>query len=152
MEKKLSEIIKEENVVFLETGEMINTIDILVENAFEFDKIKNKELFKKAILEREDIVSTGIGLGVALPHVKLKEIEDFFIIVGINKDGIDWDAIDRNPVGIVFLIGGPEKEDSQKEYLQIISRLMLLIKNKDRRVALLSSTSKKEIADIFEKF
>ena len=74
------------------------------------------------------------------------------MVVGINKEGIDWDAIDRNPVGIVFLIGGPEKEDSQKEYLQIVSKLMLLIKNKERRVMLLNSETAQEVADIFEKF
>ena len=152
MKKKLSDLIKKENVVFLDTPDMTDTIDILVENAVKNKKITDKENFKNAVLEREELVSTGIGLGVALPHTKSKDIEEFFIIVGINKEGIDWDAIDRNPVGIVFLIGGPETESSQKEYLQIVSKLMLLIKNKERRMSLLNSETAKEIADIFEKF
>lgn len=152
MKKKLSDLIKKENVVFLETPDMTDTIEILTENAMKNQKIKNKEEFKNAVLEREELVSTGIGLGVALPHTKSKDIEEFFIIVGINKEGIDWDAIDRNPVGIVFLIGGPETEDSQKEYLQIVSKLMLLIRNKERRISLLNSENAQEIADIFEKF
>ena len=151
-EKKLSDLIKKENVVFLDTPDMTDTIDILVENAVKNKKITDKENFKNAVLEREELVSTGIGLGVALPHTKSKDIEEFFMVVGINKEGIDWDAIDRNPVGIVFLIGGPEKEDSQKEYLQIVSKLMLLIKNKERRVMLLNSETAQEVADIFEKF
>lgn len=152
MKKKLSDLIKKENVVFLDTPDMTDTIDILVENAVKNKKITDKENFKNAVLEREELVSTGIGLGVALPHTKSKDIEEFFMVVGINKEGIDWDAIDRNPVGIVFLIGGPEKEDSQKEYLQIVSKLMLLIKNKERRVMLLNSETAQEVADIFEKF
>ena len=152
MKKKLADLIKKENVVFLETPDMADTIEILTENAINNKKIKDKENFKNAVLEREELVSTGIGLGVALPHTKSKDIEEFFIIVGINKEGIDWDAIDRNPVGIVFLIGGPETESSQKEYLQIVSKLMLLIKNKERRMSLLNSETAKEIADIFEKF
>lgn len=152
MGKKLSELIKKENILFLETEGMEDTIELLVENANKFNKIFDKKRFKEAVLEREELVSTGIGLGVALPHAKLKEIEDFFIIVGINKNGIDWDAIDRNPVGIVFLIGGPEGENSQKEYLQIISKLMLLIKNKERRLHLLNTENEEEIVNIFEKF
>lgn len=152
MTKKLSELIKKENILFLETDDMITTVELLVENANKFEKILDKKTFKDAVLEREELVSTGIGLGVALPHAKLKEIKDFFIIVGINKNGIDWDAIDRNPVGTVFLIGGPEGGDSQKEYLQIISKLMLLIKNKDRRLNLLNAETEEEIVEIFEKF
>ena len=152
MKKKLSDLIKKENVVFLETIDMVDTIEVLTENAINNQKIKDKESFKNAVLEREELVRTGIGLGVALPHTKSKDIEEFFIVIGINKEGIDWDAIDRNPVGIVFLIGGPEAEDSQKEYLQIVSKLMLLIKNKERRISLLNSENAQEIADIFEKF
>ena len=152
MGKKLADLIKRENIIFLNTDDMEDTIEILVENAFNSNEIKDKKMFITAVLEREELVSTGIGLGVALPHAKLTEIEDFFIIVGINKNGIDWDAIDRNPVGIVFLIGGPEREDSQKEYLKIISKLMLLIKNKDRRLMLLNAESEEEIVNIFEKF
>ncbi len=152
MKKKLSDLIKKENVVFLETIDMVDTIEVLTENAINNQKIKDKESFKNAVLEREELVSTVFGLGVALPHTKSKDIEEFFIVIGINKEGIDWDAIDRNPVGIVFLIGGPEAEDSQKEYLQIVSKLMLLIKNKERRISLLNSENAQEIADIFEKF
>lgn len=149
---KLSDIIKVENVVFLETLQMADTIECLVENANEFGKIKDKQIFFEAVAERESLVSTGIGLGVAIPHAKLNNIDDFFIIIGINREGIDWDAIDRNPVGIVFLIGGPDHKESQKEYLQIISKLMLLIKNKERRTTLLNSNDKQEVVDVFEKF
>lgn len=152
MGKKLSDFIKKENIVFLDTNDMEETVEILVENAYNSGIIKDKKMFINAVLEREELVSTGIGLGVALPHAKLLEIEDFFVVIGINKEGIDWDAIDRNPVGIVFLIGGPEKENSQKEYLKIISKFMLLIKNKDRRLMLLNSSSQEEVVNIFEKF
>lgn len=152
MKIKLSDLIKKENVIFLNSLQMADTVEILINNAIKCKKINNGKNFKEAVLEREALVSTGIGLGVALPHAKLNEIENFFIMVGINKEGIDWDAIDRNPVGIVFLIGVPEKENAQKEYLQIISRLMLLIKNKERRISLLSSESEEEIVEIFEKF
>lgn len=146
----LNKFIKKENIIFLETGEVKESINSLIEKAYDLGKIKNKENFKEAILEREKLVSTGIGLGVAIPHAKLEEIEDFFIIVGINKEGIDWDAIDRKPVSAVFLIGGPNGE--QNSYLKIISKLILLIKNESRREVLFNAAKAEEVEEIFSSF
>lgn len=152
MPKFLKELIKENTVVFLETTEMQDTIIKMVEIAKQENFIKDKEKFREAILDRESLVSTGIGLGVAIPHAKLEGVDDFFIIVGINKKGLDWDAIDRNPVGIVFLIGGPDKEGAQREYLKIIAKLMLLIKNDVRRNYLINAKEKEQVVNIFKEF
>jgi len=152
MPKFLKELIKENTVVFLETTEMQDTIIKMVEIAKQENFIKDKEKFRLAILDRESLVSTGIGLGVAIPHAKLDDVDDFFIIVGINKKGLDWDAIDRNPVGIVFLIGGPDKEGAQREYLKIIAKLILLIKNDIRRNFLINASRKEQVVDIFKEF
>lgn len=152
MSKRLKELIKSETVVFLKTSQMEDTINEMLKTANEQGYLKDEEKFKKAIFERESLVSTGIGLGVAIPHAKLEDLEDFFIIVGINKEGLDWDAIDRKPVGIVFLIGGPDISGSKKEYLQIISKIMLLIKNDNRREALFNAEKKEDVVKLFEKF
>lgn len=146
----LNKLITEKNILFLESKEMKETVTKLTEKAFEMNKIDNKEVFLEAVLERENLVSTGIGFGIALPHVKLPDIKEFFIVVGINIDGIDWDAIDRMPVSAVFLIGGPV--DNQKRYLQIIAKLMLLIKNPERREKLLSAKEPLDVVKLFEKF
>ena len=73
-------------------------------------------------------------------------------IVGLNKNGIDWDAIDRNPVGVVFLIGPSTSDEAQKEYLQVVSKLMLLLKNKERREELIDAKSGEEVESLFDKF
>lgn len=150
MAVKLKELITKETVIFLETLEMEDTIDALVGKAKVEGLISDEKSFKEAVLEREELVSTGIGLGVAIPHAKVKELDKFFVIVGLNKNGLDWDAIDRNPVGAVFLIGGPEKQ--QKKYLQIIAKLILLIKNPERRQKLLNAQEEQEIVEIFQEF
>jgi len=71
------------------------------------------------MLEREKIVSTGIGMGVAIPHAKLTSVEDFFIAIGILSKGVQWNALDGGPVRLIFMIGGPD--DKQTAYLQILS-------------------------------
>ena len=71
-------------------------------------KIPDVEMFKNALFKRESLMSTGIGYGVAIPHVKLELIKEFFITFFIHKKGVDWGSLDNKPVHIIFLIAGPE--------------------------------------------
>ena len=103
-------------------------------------KIQDKDAFLTAILEREKIVSTGIGLGVAIPHAKLDDYEDFFISIAIlSRKGVDWDSIDKAPVRVVFLIGGPSMR--QTEYLNILSAITQRIRDDGVRNRLLHAHS-----------
>jgi nitrogen PTS system EIIA component len=110
-------------------------------------KLLNKEAFYQAILERERIVSTGIGMGVAVPHAKLSGYSTFFIAIGIHHKGIAWDALDGVPVRLVFMIGGPD--DKQTEYLQLLSRLTLAIKDEERRKKMLQLSKPEDIIALF---
>ena len=111
-------------------------------------KLLNKEAFHQAILERERIVSTGIGMGVAVPHAKLSGYSTFFIAIGIHHKGIPWDALDGVPVRLVFMIGGPD--DKQTEYLQLLSRLTLAIKDEERRKKILQLNNPEDIIALFK--
>lgn len=111
-------------------------------------KIKDKDTFFQAIIDRETIVSTGIGMGVAIPHAKLPAYDDFFISIGILSEGVDWNSLDGAPVRIVFLIGGPD--DKQTEYLQILSSLTAAIKDEERRKKMLTLKSPEGIVKLFK--
>jgi len=124
-------------------------IDHLIDKADGAGRIQNKETFKQAIYERENIVSTGIGLEVAIPHAKLDDQDQFFISCAVLKTGVDWDALDKLPVRIVFLIGGPL--NSQTEYLKILSSLTLAIKDEEKRKKILSSKTPAEVYKLFEQ-
>ncbi|MCF7806508.1 MAG: PTS sugar transporter subunit IIA [Simkaniaceae bacterium] len=139
----------EEGIVF--DPELITFIDepkdqdhvlrILTDLLYENGKIHDPELFFDAILQREKIVSTGIGLGVAIPHAKLDIYSDFFIAVGIlTKKGVDWNSIDHAPVRVVFLIGGPA--DRQNEYLHILSSITKKMRSGDIRNHLIMTKSR----------
>ena len=125
-------------------------IHTLVETLVREKKVKEVDPLFHAIIEREKIVTTGIGMGVAIPHAKLKEYDDFFIAIGILENGVDWDALDNNPVRLVFLIGGPD--DKQTEYLQILSSLTLAVKDEERRKKILNAKSPEEVVKLFEGF
>ncbi len=135
-------------ISFLDVSVRDDAIDKLVNILDQAGKLKNRSAFYHAILERERIVSTGIGLGVAIPHAKLEGYSDFFIAVGIQKkEGIEWNALDGAPVRLIFLIGGPENR--QTDYLKILSHLTVAIKNEERRKHLLRATTPQEVVDLF---
>jgi PTS system nitrogen regulatory IIA component len=144
----ISEYLDPKLVTFLGVETRDEALRALVEVVSASGKISNKEDFFKAIVGREEIVSTGIGMGVAIPHSKLPTYDNFFIAIGILKQGVDWNALDGAPVRIVFLIGGPD--DKQTEYLQILSALTVAIKDEERRKKLLTLKSPAAIIKLFK--
>ncbi|HEB30207.1 MAG TPA: PTS sugar transporter subunit IIA, partial [Spirochaetes bacterium] len=113
-------------------------------------KISDVEGFKKALFKRESLMSTGIGYGVAIPHVKLELIKEFFITFFIHKKGVDWESLDNKPVHIIFLIAGPET--GQEKYLRILAKITMVIKDSARRKKLIDCNTKYEIYEILNKF
>lgn len=134
-------------IVYLDKETRDGALEVLVDLLNAQKKLKDKKTFHHAIVEREKIISTGIGMGVAIPHAKLPGYETFFIAIGIHPRGIAWDAIDGQPVRLVFMIGGPD--DKQTEYLQLLSRLTLVIKDEEKRKKMLQSTSPEEMMSLF---
>lgn len=135
-------------IVFLEEETREEAIASLVERLDVEGKLTDRDRFHQAILEREKIVSTGIGIGVAIPHAKMSHCSDFFIAIGIQKNkGIDWDALDGSLVRLIFMIGGPDNK--QTEYLKILSHLTQSIKDEHRRKRLLRCSCESEVLDLF---
>lgn len=138
-------------IQFLEVSTRDEALSALVEALNQAGKLRDKNTFFRAILEREKIVSTGIGMGVAIPHAKLKGFSNFFIAIGIQKNnGLEWNALDKAPVRVIFMIGGPD--DRQTEYLQILSRLTSAIKDEELRKKLLKAQSADEVIKLFEPY
>jgi PTS system nitrogen regulatory IIA component len=144
----ISNYLDERLVLFLNVDSRDEALEQLVGLLEKGGKLKNSKVFHDAILEREKIVSTGIGLGVAIPHAKLQGYDEFFIAIGIQaKKGIEWNALDNAPVRLIFMIGGPENK--QTEYLKILSHLTMAIKNEERRKKLLKTYDAKEVIALF---
>jgi PTS system nitrogen regulatory IIA component len=135
-------------IAFLDVDNRDEAIKTLVTMIHEAGKLQDKHAFYEAIIEREKIVSTGIGMGAAIPHAKLASYDDFFIAIGILRKGLDWNSLDGSPVRIIFLIGGPD--DKQTEYLQILSKLTQLIKDDQTRKKMLTLNSPEDIIKLFK--
>lgn len=121
------------------------TIDELIETSQADGKVADVQQFKNALLKRDAIMSTGIGYGVAIPHVKMEGIDDFVITIGIHKRGVDWDSLDNKPTHLIFLIAGPENQ--QERYLRILAKLTIVIKRPDIRKRLIASHTKYDVLE-----
>lgn len=146
----LSELLEDGVICFLDVNHRDEALQSLVDALVHSGKISDVNAFFDAILKREKIVSTGIGMGVAIPHAKLEDFDQFFVAVGIqkSKEGIEWDALDGAPVRLIFMIGGPANQ--QTEYLQILSKLTAAIKDESRRRNLLMAESSRSVIQLFQ--
>jgi nitrogen PTS system EIIA component len=140
----LSDYIDERLVLFLDTSNKEEVLKKLVERAVMMKELPAEERFYQAILDREKLVSTAIGMGVAVPHAKLPVYNDFFIAVGILSKGVEWQAPDDSLVRLVFLIGGPENR--QTEYLKILSSLTIALRKEQLRKQLVTADSEQKVA------
>lgn len=112
------------------------------------ESIKDSVELEQAVFERERIMSTSIGLGIAIPHVRMKSVAEMTMAVGVVKEGIDYDAFDDLPVNIIIMIAAPE--GSHRDYLSVLARLALLLKNSSVRNGILNAAGPEEIYDILK--
>jgi PTS system nitrogen regulatory IIA component len=138
-----------ERVVRLKSTDKAGALDELVELIAAAPEVRDRDALWRAIHDREAIMSTGIGVEIAVPHAKLVSIADFVMAVGTAPEGIAWDSIDGQPVKIVVMIAGPDKR--QEDYLRILSRVVLLLKNPKNRGHLLAGDSPEQVAQFFRR-
>jgi fructose-specific phosphotransferase system IIA component len=113
------------------------------------ETITDQEVTHKALVEREELGSTGIGKKVAIPHAKTDAAEKLTIAFGINKKGVNFDSLDEEDVKMFFVFASPLK-DSQI-YLKVLARISRLIRNSDFRNKLLKVSTPQEVIDCIEQ-
>lgn len=95
---------------------------------------------------REELGTTGIGKGIAIPHCSIEGLKDFTVGVIISEKGLDFDAIDNKPVNLIFFIVGPKER--RNEHIQILSSISKLGKSTDTISALSTEASVDRVYEI----
>jgi PTS system fructose-specific IIC component/PTS system nitrogen regulatory IIA component len=103
-----------------------------------------------ALREREAKMSTGIHKGIAVPHGKTNVVEDVVGVLGISRKGIDYDALDGEPIYLLFMILAPQK-DSEK-HLRLLKRLAELLENPQFYMDILSQRDSQGVYNIICKY
>jgi fructose-specific phosphotransferase system IIA component len=131
--------------VFDEGVNKHDALDQLVDAVAESGFVTDREAFREAVHDRERVLSTGIGHGVAIPHVRIEAVSQPTIGIGVSSSGIDFDTLDDEPVFIVFMFAMPT--GSQKEYLGLLSKVMQAVKEPDFKDRLTSCKTPAEVLE-----
>lgn len=134
----------------LKVKNKLEVVDKLVDLLDKAGKLNDKEVYKKAVLDREALSSTGIGENIAIPHGKSSGVKKASLALGIVKSGVDYDSLDGEPVNIVFMIAADEHANN--EHLETLSKLSVLLMNEDFKKGLLSAKTSKEVFDLLDRF
>lgn len=141
---KLSKFCSEDLITFsLKSSDKEGTLEELVGLASRSNLVKNSGELLRDVRDREDLVTTGVGYGVAFPHAKTRATKGIVIAFGRSDKGIDFDAMDHKPVHLFFLIAAPE--DAIGAHLNVMARLSYIMKSEENRKKMMSVTSPGEL-------
>lgn len=134
---QIKNILSPDRIVFLNHSTKHDALVALADNLSTAPQVKASYELSKEILKREELMSTAMGRGIAIPHVRLASVTDLVMSVGISKvDIIDFQAIDDQPVRLLFMIAAAHNQHAY--YLQTLSFISNRLKNPDLRNALLN--------------
>jgi fructose PTS system EIIBC or EIIC component len=122
-------------------------IDEILRLIKESERITDFEKVRKAVFEREQIMSTGVGNGFAIPHGKTDGVTDIVAGFGITERPIEYDALDNKPVRLVFLLIG--RDNMVGSHIKLLSRVSRLMNNEEFRNKLLTLRTSAEIIKAF---
>ncbi|MDR2860285.1 MAG: PTS sugar transporter subunit IIA [Elusimicrobiota bacterium] len=136
-------------IVDLKAADKKAAIIELVEKLRETKNVKKTDEIIEVVFEREKLGSTGIGQGVAIPHGKTDVLQEQVGVLGISRKGIEFNALDGEPVNIIFLLVGPVEVAGQ--HLKALSRISRLFKDKFLRQAIKAAETSEAIVKIIQQ-
>jgi fructose-specific phosphotransferase system IIA component len=146
---KISDILDETRIITnMEGDSKSDVINKLIDLVAISPKVLDKEKVKEAIFEREKIMSTGVGNGFAIPHGKTDAVSDIVAAFAVTKKPIDYEALDEQPVRLIFLLIG--KGNMVGPHIKLLSRISRLMNKEEFRKKLLEATAAKDVMEIFK--
>ena len=126
------------------TEELNQCIDLMAKSG----KIADVEKYRKGVFAREEEGTTGIGMGIAIPHCKSDAVTKAGLAAMVVKDGVDFESLDGTPAKIIFLIAAPNTEDNV--HLQVLSKLSVMLMDEQFTNSLINAGSVDEFLNIID--
>jgi PTS system fructose-specific IIA component len=138
------ELLSRETVrVGLEGSDKTSVIEAMVELLADDPAVKDLDEVRRVVLEREEMMSTGVGKGLALPHGKTSAVTGNVAALALTRLPVDFEAIDDQPVRLVFLLVGTP--DSKSLHVKILSRISRLMNRDDVRQRMVAARTDQEL-------
>jgi PTS system nitrogen regulatory IIA component len=133
--------------VGLTSDDKPSTLRELLQILIDAGKVTKKEEILEALFKRESLQSTGLEAGIAVPHAKTAAVSALTLAIGISSDGIDFDAIDRQPSKIFFLMLAPP--DKSGPHIEALAEIARMSKSKAFISALIAAQNAREVMELF---
>ncbi len=141
------QMIDESRIVDLKATTKEEALRELVDVLATSPDVTDREELLNAIYERERVISTGVGIEVALPHVKIPSVKNFVIAIGRSHKGIEFESLDDKPVYIIVMIGANDRQAG--DFLKVLARLVLKLKSRNFRKQVMFAPNPKRIKELF---
>lgn len=127
--------------------ETLSKDELLKEMVNSIAKVKtiDGEKFYKQILEREKAGTTGIGMGIAVPHARTESLNEIVVSIALLKKPLDFNSLDDEKVKLVILVGAPK--NPCKKYLELLSDIARVFRNKSNRDSVFIAKNKEELSE-----
>jgi len=146
----LKHLLSPDRVLITDFSSKRDILTALIDNLSKAPQIKDAKALEEAIWEREQLMSTGIGLGVGIPHVRIYSVSDIVLSIAINKREIeDYQSLDNTPIRIIFMVAAAYNQHT--EYLKLLASISTLLKNEESRNLLLELEDTKQIYSMLTK-
>jgi len=143
----LSSVLTPQLVCFLECSRKKEALEKMIDCLCANSEIRNRNELAEGIFHREELMSTGIGMGVAVPHVRLASIKKPVMCAAVCRNPItDYESLDGAPVRLIFMIVAGK--DQHAQYLRLLSSISSKLKNEKLRNALISASDAETFCQI----
>jgi fructose-specific phosphotransferase system IIA component len=147
---KVTDILKKEFIISdLKSTQKTDVINELINLFTKESNVLDIEKVRDAVLDREKIMSTGVGKGFAIPHGKTSAITEIVAAFGKTNSPIEYQSLDNKPVNLIFLLVG--RDNLVSAHIKLLSRISRMMNKDEFREKLLSANSSEEIFNLFKK-
>jgi fructose-specific phosphotransferase system IIA component len=148
---KLSDLFRPENVVVdLPAAGKPELLEAIVRDLDARNQIRDVEHTIKDVVERERVMSTGIGNGVAIPHAYTDGVDHLVAGFYRTATGVDFEALDNDVVDLFFIILGPK--ESRRDHIKVLAKISRLLNHEDFREDLRNAPDAEAVMGVFRRF
>lgn len=146
---RIIDLLKEDGILLnANVNSKKEVIEVLVDLMDKEGYLNDKEEYKNEVLKREELSTTGIGDGIAIPHGKTKAVKCAGLSSMVVKDGVDFDSLDGNKANLFFMIAAPEEANNL--HLEVLARLSTILMDEEFRNTLINAKDKKEFLKLID--
>jgi PTS system nitrogen regulatory IIA component len=143
----LEKVLAPERVIVVEKANKAEILNELIDILAETPEVKSKDDLSKGIFHREQLMSTGIGQGIGIPHVRIRSARDVVMGAALVREGVtDYESLDSEPVKLIFMIVA--RQDQHAQHIKLLSQISSRLKDEDHRKQLMKCQDSKSFYEL----